>query len=77
MPQTFGRAVYFSGSPEVLQFKKLGNVSAQAQEEATQPFPRHEFTVAFWVQPEGGQMQPVVLMGEFFISTFFYFLKCY
>lgn len=55
------RAVYFSSLSEVIRCKSLGMNSTLEDLH----FPRHRFSVALWVQPEGGQMNPATIIGRF------------
>lgn len=51
----FGKAAYFSGTEESLVFKT---------EENGINIPNGEFTAEFWMKPEGGQADPVRILGK-------------
>ena len=54
-PGSLGTAAYFSGRSEALVLKMEGNGRS---------IPNTEFTVEFWMKPEGGQPDPVRILGE-------------
>ncbi|PVD22075.1 hypothetical protein C0Q70_17878 [Pomacea canaliculata] len=56
-PSGFGNAVYFSGL-EVLVLKSSPHVAPWRE------LPRASFSVELWVQPEGGQNTPAVIVGK-------------
>ena len=55
--KNYGKAVYFSGR-EILKLKRKGKFSRVE-------IPNGKFTVSLWVKPEGGQFDPVTIIGKY------------